>query len=203
MYPIFKFLNLAFRLFSRPTVEFMKRVHRRRVSPTSMFSYLLIKLGNLQYKVKVKMDKKLMNIRTDDDMFMRGLKPTIALEQGIHFFYESMFYTFVIGAALLESYKIVVHNRDNNKKNEAKLTRISADLDNLIEAAEQLITENQDRQTHLELKLDDTAVLIQDVLRHTEGILHREKKLHAFIDHARESQQHILKDLCEIEMRKP
>lgn len=149
------------------------------------------------------MDRKLMNIRTDDDMFMRGLKPNIALERGIHFFYETLFYTFVIGAALLESYKIAVHNRETSRRNQVKLSRISADLDKLIEAAEELITENQDRQIDLEKKLDDTACLIQDVIKHTEGILAREKKLHTFIDEARESQQHILNDLYEIEMRKP
>jgi hypothetical protein len=203
MYPIFKFLNLAFRLFSRPSVEFMKRVHWRRVSPNSSFSHFLIRLGNAQYKFKVHMDKRLMNIRTDDDMFMRGLKASIALERGIHFFYESLFYTFVIGAALLEGYKIAVHNYETSRRNEAKLNRISADLDKLIDAAEELILEHQDRQMHLELKLDSTSSLIEDVLKRTESIIEREKKLHEFIDQARESQNHILNDLREIEMRKP
>lgn len=203
MYPIFKFLNLAFRLFSRPTVEFMKRVHRRRVSPESWFSFLLIKLGNLQYKIKVKLDKKIMNIRTDDDMFMQGLKPAIALERGIHFFYESLFYTFVIGAAMLEGYKITQHNMENSRRNKKKLSRISADLDKLIEAAEELIQEHKDRQTDLESKLDSTASLIEDIFKHTEGILERERKLHDFIDQARESQRNIMEDLLMIEMRKP
>jgi uncharacterized protein YlxW (UPF0749 family) len=164
---------------------------------------MLIKLGNLQYKLKVKMDKKLMNIRTDDDMFMQGLKPVIALERGIHFFYESLFYTFVIGAAVWEGYNITQQNRENRKRNKIKLARISADLDKLIEAAQELINEHQERNEHLENKLESTTTLIEDVLRHTEGILERERKLHEYIDQAREAQKHILEDLLEIEMRKP
>ena len=110
MLPIFRFASLAIRLFSRPTVEFMKKIHNSRVSPDSAFSKQLLKLGNFQYKIKVKLDKYLMNIRSDDDMFMMGLKKGIALERGIHFFYESIFYVAVIGAAVFEGYRIAYHN---------------------------------------------------------------------------------------------
>ena len=202
MYPIFKFVSLAIRLFSRPAIELMKKIHNNRVSADSWISYLLIKLGNVQYKIKVRLDKKLMNIRTDDDMFLAGLKPEVAREKGIHFFYETLFYTVVIGAATWEGYHIAQTNKEINKNNKMKLIRISADLDKLIEAAEELIHENEVKQEGLSKNLESTSQLLENVMHHTEGILNRERKLHDFVAQATLSQERILEDLKEIQMKK-
>lgn len=202
MYPIFRLVSLAVRLFSRPAIELMKKVHYSQISHTSLFNRVLERLGNIQYRVKIMIDRKLMNIRTDHDMFSLGLQRDIALEKGIHFFYESMFYTAVIGAATYEGYRLLEGNRERNRNNIEKLEKISADLDKLIEAAEELINENEEKQAYLDTNIEQTGSLIESVYHHTEGILHREKKLHEFVEQAALSQQRILNDLKEIEDRK-
>lgn len=202
MYPIFRLVSLAVRLFSRPAIEFMKKVHYSQISQASRFNRVLERVGNLQYRLKVMLDRKLMNIRTDQDMFSLGLQRDIALEKGIHFFYETMFYTAVIGAATYEGYRLLEGNRERNRNNIEKLEKISADLDKLIEAAEELIQENAEKQAYLENNVEQTSQLIESVYLHTEGILQREKKLHSFVEQASLTQQRILDDLREIEDRK-
>jgi hypothetical protein len=46
-----------------------------------------------------------MNIKTDFDMFMKPLNDEIALERGIEFFYEVVFYAVII---MICSYEIAV-----------------------------------------------------------------------------------------------
>lgn len=201
MYPIFKLVSLTVRLFSRPAIDLMKRVHYSKVSKTSWLNYLLQRLGNLQYKVRVKFQTRLKHITRDNEMFELGLQRDVALEKGIHFFYETLFYTTVIGATLYESYRILNANRERNKDNILKLEKISADLDKLIEAAEELILESEQRKTDLETNLSTTRSLLDGVFHHTEEILARERKLHAFVKSASDAQERLLSDLKEIECR--
>lgn len=201
MYPIFKLVSLTVRLFSRPAIELMKRVHYSQLSRTTWLNYLLQRLGNLQYSLRVKLDKRIKNIRSDDELFCLGLQRDVALEKGIHFFYETLFYTLVIGAALYEGYRILEGNKERNKNNIEKLEKISADLDKLIEVAEELIHESEEKKVALEIKLSNTRNLLDNVFLHTEQILERERKLHAFVESASVAQERILQDLKEIESR--
>lgn len=60
-----------------------------------------------------------MNIKTDFDMFMKPLSDEIALERGIEFFYEVVFYAVII---MICSYEIAVgYQKGLDKKEDDKL----------------------------------------------------------------------------------
>lgn len=177
MFPVFKLVSLAIRLFSRPAVELMKRFHNSRVSRHSRFSKFLIWLGNWQYHCKIHMDKYLLNMRTDSDMFLQGLKNEVALEKGIHFFYESLFYTVVINAATLETYWIMKENKANRKKQEDKIQKSSDELDRIIQMADDIIQEDENLQLSFDRNLSEASKVVQTVNKLSAEIIERERKL--------------------------
>lgn len=147
------------------------------------------------------MDKYLMNIRTDDDMFMMGLKRGIALERGIHFFYETIFYTAVITAAIWEGYRIAQHYKEENRQNKQKLMQISLQLDSLIADADQVLKEDDQMKQYFEKNLSGTGELLTEMLNHTEAILQRERRLQSFIEEASRSEEILMDQLKVIEAR--
>ena len=201
MYPIFKFLNLLVRLFSRPTIEFMKTIHYKQVHPESHFSGFLIRLGNFQYRFKVYVDQRVRNIRTDPEMFSPLLVKDIALEKGIHFFYESLFYIVVIGAATFETWHIIETNKEENLKNKETLAYLNSELDKMIESADALIEEDTRKELLFEKNLVDASEVLKAMLDSTDAILAREKKLYAYMRESQKSQENIAKELERLQKK--
>lgn len=201
MFPIFKFASLLVRLFSRPAVELMKWAHNNRVHPESRFSEMLRRLGNFQYRFKVRLDKKILNIRTDPEIFLKPLKDEVALEKGIHFFYETLFYTLVIGAASYEGWRISKEAKEDRERKQRKIEEMSARLDSLIESADELIQEDQQTQRSFVVSLSDSAHLLETILTRTDEIVSHERRLHAFLEEATQAQATLSKDLEDVERK--
>ena len=197
MFPVFKLVSLAVRLFSRPAVELMKRVHNSRVSRHSKFSKFLIWLGNKQYHWKILIDKYLLNIRTDHDMFLQGLKTEVALEKGIHFFYESLFYTVVINAATLEAYWIMKENKSNRKRQEEKIQKNSDELDRIMQMADDIIHEDELLQLSFDRNLSEASKVVDTVSKLSSQIINREKSIAQNFADERLSQPLMLGDQTE------
>lgn len=202
MYPIFKFVSLVVRLFSRPAVEFMKRMHNNRVHVDSRFSRFLIKLGNFQNRTKVRLDKKLMNISADEEIFLRPLKDQIALEKGIHFFYETLFFTLVIGAATYEGWRITTTNKEENEKNITKLKAVGRDLDELIQSIEQMTADEKLRKQRLDAGISETYEMFETIFPYTDRLMEREKKLQTFLKKASDRQLQLKNELDELRRKK-
>jgi Optic atrophy 3 protein (OPA3) len=198
MFPVFKLVSLAVRLFSRPAVELMKRIHNSRVSRHSRFSKFLIWLGNKQYHWKIHMDKYLLNIRTDQDMFLQGLKNEVALEKGIHFFYESLFYMVVINAATLETYWIMKETKANRKKQEERIQKSSDELDRIIQMADDIIHEDVILQLSFDRNLSEASKVVHTVNKLSTQIMEREKGMAANLMARKKEHLHIKQEQSEL-----
>lgn len=198
MFPVFRFASLAIRLFSRPAIELMKKMHHNTVHEASAFSGFLIRLGNLQYRVKIKVDKRLMNIRSDEEIFTRPLKKEIALEKGIHFFYETMFYTVVIGATAFEGWKIAMYGQEDNSQKLDELKKIDEELDEMIESVNKAITEDNEKTEQIKKYAQEGYGMMEIVLSYSDLIIEREKKVDELIRKTEENQARLTNEIQKL-----
>ena len=105
MIPLYKLFAVTARLFTKPLVTIFKRRHKAAGrSKDSLLEKLFIFLGNREYKFDLWMNRRLLNIEEDGDMFTKPLNVEVALEKGIEFFYEILIYTLLILITTLSSY---------------------------------------------------------------------------------------------------
>ena len=128
MFPLLKVFSLVVRVFSRPVVNYLKTVHKSNFKNAGGLSKVLIQLGNRQHKIEVYINRKMMNIKTDSDMFVKPLSPEIALEKGIEFFYEMFFYSVILSIAGYEMYVSYLHAQDKKESDEVRLKMIEESI---------------------------------------------------------------------------
>jgi hypothetical protein len=124
MLPLFKVFSLIVRVFSRPVVNYIKSIHKSNFKNLTGISKFLVVLGNKQHRLEVFINRKLMNLKTDSDMFTKPLSAEIALEKGIEFFYEIFFYSIILGIAGYELYKAQIQADEKKAKDETRIKHI-------------------------------------------------------------------------------
>ncbi len=129
MLPLFKVFSLVVRVFSRPVVNYLKTIHKSNYKNVGPVSKLLMALGNKHHRIEVYMNRKLMNLKTDSDMFVKPLSPEISLEKGIEFFYEICFYSIILSIAGFELYKTQLTSEEKKEKDEKRLKAIEASVE--------------------------------------------------------------------------
>lgn len=200
-FPVLRFASLAVRLFSRPVIEMMKTVHYQRVKPNSKFNDHLIKLGNFHFRQKVKIDKFLLNIGKDDELFLSGLNKRVALEKGINFFYESLFYVVVIGATTWEGFHAVTQMRLREAENKKEIDRLNKNLDDLIEESDEMIKTQEGIIKQFEADSLKAIECAENMIPYSQPILQREDRLHEFIELGNRKQKRLVKELNALRKR--
>lgn len=135
MFPVFKVFSLIIRVFSRPVVNYIKSIHKSNFKNLTGLSRFLVSLGNRHHRMEVWMNRKLMGLKTDSDMFTKPLSAEIALEKGIEFFYEIFFYSLIVGIAGYEMIKAHEQGEEKKAKDEKRLSAIEASLEQTIKQA--------------------------------------------------------------------
>lgn len=137
MLPLFKVFSMIIRVFSRPVVNHIKSIHKSNFKNVTGVSRYFVILGNKYHRMEVAINKRLMNVKTDTDMFVKPLSPEIALEKGIEFFYEIVIYSLVIGLSVFELYKAQVSADEKKQKDESRLAKMEQSIEdsknNLVE----------------------------------------------------------------------
>lgn len=168
MLPFFKIFSLGVRIFSRPVVNYVKTLHKNNFKTIGPISKLFVALGNKQYKLEIFVNRKLMNLKTDSDMFLKPLSTEIALERGIEFFYEVIFYSVIITITLFEMHKAHVSAEASKVKQE----QIFQSVEDRLEAAGNKIAEIELGQKNIYSSLDERlkgiALSLEKVLAETE-----------------------------------
>ena len=130
MIPLYKLFAVTARLFTKPLVTILKKRHKSGgVSKNSLLERLFIFLGNREYKMDLWMNRKLLNIDDDGDMFVKSLNKDVALEKGIEFFYEILIYSCLILITLIELRKYSNDQDKKKKKDEETLRQIYLDIE--------------------------------------------------------------------------
>lgn len=175
MLPLFKVFSMIIRVFSRPVVNHIKSIHKSNFKNVTGVSRYLVMLGNKYHRMEVAINKRLMNVKTDTDMFVKPLSPEIALEKGIEFFYEIVIYSLVLGLSVFELYKAQVSADEKKQKEEARISTLEKSLDDtklqLATFTAQSQTSHQEMSKNVQLILErltaaNEAQAKQDALNH-------------------------------------
>src|SRR4051812_1045059 len=114
MLPLFKVFSLVVRAFSRPLIVYTKRYHASNKHQFhSTLRVFFIRIGNFYNKMETKINKKFLKIEITDDVFIKPLSDDVAVDKGVEFFYEVLFYGIVLSLPL---YEMWVQQVSNQKK---------------------------------------------------------------------------------------
>lgn len=120
MFPFYKLITYSVKILSKPLISFLTNTNvKYRNLENSKISKIFIKLGRVQNKFEIFLNKKILGIITDSEMFEKPLNKEIALEKGIEFFYQFLLYTFLISVTIYEL-KIKTKSEENKKNIETK-----------------------------------------------------------------------------------
>ena len=117
MIPIYKIFTLCLRGTTRPMVKYTKRFQINSQSRASeLFRVRFIVLGNRYNQWDAWLKYKLLDIQTPNELIVYPLSDSIALDQGIQFFWEMVTYTLAIVVPLY-----LLHLHMNSLAEESRL----------------------------------------------------------------------------------
>lgn len=130
MIPVFKVFALMTRVFTRPLIMYIKSYHKNnKALAQSFMARPFIFLGNCQYHASMYLNRKLLKVETDEDMFVKPLNVEIAMETGMELFYEIAVYALVIGICIYEVRKYNIEGQLSKQTDKDHLDRIQKKLD--------------------------------------------------------------------------
>jgi Optic atrophy 3 protein (OPA3) len=130
MLPILKVLTLIFKVFSKPMITYTKKYHMARKNNHSNFSKsFLIYFGNKWHMIETMINRRFLNI-SQSDFVIKELSPNDALEKGLEYTYEIIFYFILICIPLYEMRKGSLESARKSKELNEKLAGIEKDLVN-------------------------------------------------------------------------
>ena len=168
MLPLLKILTVLFKVFSKPMINHTKKYHiarnKRQLKPTYSKMFF-VSFGNYIHIFESKVNRKFLNISDDIPFKMKTLKDEDALEKGLEYFYEIVFYTFLIILPLFEMYRA-------NKDAKVKSLEISKKLQNIetkiIDTKDSFIDESHKisgKLNGLQSQINSTDKTLLDVIK--------------------------------------
>lgn len=155
MIPFFKIFSLVIRIFTRPMVNYTKKLHiGQHKSIPGAFRTSFIRLGNKYNQLETYINRKFLKIETPDDLFIKPLSEDVALEKGIEFFYEILIYLILI---LLPLYELYITAESTQKKTDELSTRLKLIEDSIST----LKSEHEKHSDQLNKSLDQLDKMIK------------------------------------------
>ena len=184
----YKVFSLCTRVFTKPLLNYVKSVHLWNFNQPTGLNLVFVKMGHGSNRLELWLNYKLMNLKTDTEMFTRPLTPEMALEKGVSVFYDLLFYGTVLivgGYELVKSYKI---NEEKKEKEQEFMNIISNRVQSTHEKVKrlgmkqeigysQVNSQLEIVKAKLRLVLADTATLVDselETLKVISAIEHRQ-----------------------------
>ena len=122
----FRIITMLTRVFARPLIETIKQRHKATgdISQSRLANFFTL-IGNIQYRYDLFINRKLLFVTTDKEMFAKPLNKMVAVEKGVELFYESMIYGVVIVICIYElkrlgSFQAIEEEKEREKKRRLK-----------------------------------------------------------------------------------
>ena len=123
---------MIIRVFTRPLINYTKKYHIGNKDDSHVFLKKVFQhLGNFYNRQENKINRKFLKISTPDELFVKPLTQDVAIEKGVEFFYEVIFYMILITIPLCEMYKAQV---SADEKSEQLTKRLETIENNILES---------------------------------------------------------------------
>lgn len=134
MFPLFKVLTLLIKVFSRPAVNYTKKFQMVHITDEKKRSReFFIYLGNRFHIIESKINRKLLNISDVSDLKIKKLNNEAALEKGIDYFYEILFYVVLLTVPLIEFAKTQRESEKKTNEINEKIVKLEKNIENTKE----------------------------------------------------------------------
>ena len=142
MIPLYKLFVVSGRLFAKPIVNLIKKRHKFNTDLSkSLQGSFFIRMGKLEQKMDLWMNRKILSIRGDDDLFVKPLNDEVALEKGVEFFYEILIYGVILGLTLYELNRTSNASKETKLKLDSKMQQLEENVDKLLRHNDELTKE--------------------------------------------------------------
>ena len=138
MIPLIKVVSLFFRVFSKPLINYTKMYHATNHIKSNRLRAFFIMLGNKYHRFQNYINKRYLKVASD--FAFKPLNDSLALQKGIQFFYEIIFYSIVLGFPIYQLYLASVqskekatHLNDRLKNIDEKSKHLKQTIENLIQ----------------------------------------------------------------------
>lgn len=194
MIPLYKLFAVTARLFTKPLLNIIKKRHKSNAAiKDTWLERFFVWVGNKEYRIDLWLNRKLLSIDDDNDMFIKPLAREAAIERGIEFFYEVVVYGLLILITILELLKVQRDNDEKSKKSAENIKRLEnnhsravQDLQDQIDSVRQLLAEMQ-KQAALHFEIKETVCAMNKRLELMERI-EAQKELKAICAPKEQSQ---------------
>lgn len=170
----YKVFSLCTRVFTKPLLNYVKSVHLWNFNQPTGFNKLFVMMGHGSNRLELWLNYKLMNLKTDTEMFARPLTPEMALEKGVSVFYDLLFYCTVLivgGYELVKSYRI---NEEKKQKEQEFMTIISNRVQSTHEKVKRLGMKQEISYSQVNSQLETVKAKLRLVLADTATLVDSE-----------------------------
>ncbi len=158
MIPLYKLFVVTGRLFAKPILTMIKKRHKSTKELNQGFlTKFFILLGNREHKIDLWLNRKILALGDDADMFVKPLNNDVAIEKGIEFFYECLVYFIIISLTIYELRRTALDSQLSKEKN----AEVIAELTNRIESLENASAAYIATLKNIENKLDEIDLAIK------------------------------------------
>ena len=165
MIPLYKLFVVSGRLFAKPIVNLIKKRHKSNADLSkSLQGSFFIRMGKLEHRVDLWMNRKILSIRGDDDLFVKPLNSEVALEKGVEFFYEVLIYGVILGLTVYELNRTSRSSREAKEKLDGKVEQLEKQVAGLMRYNEEVTRELKEvvegqRRVEVEIKSSMQALV--------------------------------------------
>jgi hypothetical protein len=198
MLPGFRIVGMVVKVFSRPAIDLMKTVHQKNVTKKSWISKYLIRWGQLQYSMKIKIDRKVFKLKSDEDLFHKPIPEDIALEKGVHNLYEFLFYFIVLSVTAIEMHSLKTNAERKDANLRGKLGSVIANLEQMEEQHLVLHLRSEQEGEKIEKALDEAFEGLKKLLSKSDEILMRERMLQQSFQQIQETQVGLAQSIAKL-----
>jgi hypothetical protein len=140
MIPFYKAFSLILRVLSRPILNHTKKVHSSGEAQSMQMRRFFILMGNFYHRYDSAINRRFLKV--ESSFAHKPLSEELALEKGIEFTYEILFYCIVIGLPFYEIWRAAEESAEKSAEIDRKLTRLeessTSALGKLEEASREL-----------------------------------------------------------------
>ena len=169
MLPFIKVFSLVVKVFTKPLITYTRKVHSSRKGAQSSFTRrFFLYLGDRYNKIETSINRRFLNLDVSDDFFVKPISDELAIDKGIEFFYEIIFYFIILSLPIYEMIKSHIEGAEKSKKLNLRLESIEEEIKNLNSKSKIQEESHKKEREDLESKIEEYELKIEKLKKEIE-----------------------------------